>query len=75
MSQNLQRIKNLTFLLSVCSFTLLFVIKNNEIFPTNNEIYSIGIRNNDNSQPLLLHLTKAQKGVYFSASEYKATIV
>jgi hypothetical protein len=46
---------------------LLFVIKNNEIFLTNSEIYSICTRHNANLHPPLLHLTKAQKGVYFSA--------
>jgi hypothetical protein len=45
---------------------LLFVIKNNEIFPTNNEIHSTGTRNSDNLHSPLLHLTKAQKSVYFS---------
>ena len=45
---------------------LLFVIKNNEIFPTNNEIHSIGARNSDNLYSPLLHLIKAQKTVCFS---------
>jgi hypothetical protein len=44
---------------------LLFVIKNNEIFLTNSEIHSICTRHTANLHPPLLHLTKAQKGVYF----------
>jgi hypothetical protein len=66
MLQSLQRIKNLTFLLSIIFSLLLFVINNNEVFPTNNEIHSICTRHSDNLHPPLLHLTKAQKGVYFS---------
>jgi hypothetical protein len=46
--------------------SLLFVIKNYEIFPTNSEIHSIGTRNSDNLHPPLLHLIKAQKTVCFS---------
>jgi hypothetical protein len=41
-------------------------MNNNEVFPTNNEIHSICTRHSDNLHPRLLHLTKAQKGVYFS---------
>jgi hypothetical protein len=46
---------------------LLFVIKNKEIFPENSEIHSICTRHRANLHPPLLHLTKAQKGVYYSA--------
>jgi hypothetical protein len=49
---------------------LLFVIKNNGIFPTNNEIHSISTRKDIVTtcipHPPQLNLTKAQKGVYFS---------
>jgi hypothetical protein len=61
--------KELIILPFYCQYILsilLFVIKNNENFPTNKEIHSIGTRNSNNSKPSLLHLTKAQKGVYFS---------
>jgi hypothetical protein len=65
MSQ-LQRINNLTFYCQYILSLLLFVIKNNDIFPTKNEIHSTSTRNSNNSNPPLLHLTKAQKVVYFS---------
>jgi hypothetical protein len=45
---------------------LLFVIKNNGTFATNNEIHSICTSHSDNLRPPLLNLTKAQKDVYFS---------
>jgi hypothetical protein len=45
---------------------LLFFIKNNGIFPTNNEIHSICTRHSDNLHPPLLTFTKGQKVVYFS---------
>jgi hypothetical protein len=67
MSRNFQRIKNLAVLCQYIFSILLFVIKNNEIFLTNSEIHSIRTRYSANLHPPLLHLTKAQKGVYFSA--------
>jgi hypothetical protein len=62
--------KELRILPFYCQYifsVLLFVIKNNEIFLTNSEIHSICTRHSANLHPPLLPLTKAQKGVYFSA--------
>jgi hypothetical protein len=62
--------KELRTLPFFCQYTfsiLVFIIKNNEISLTNSEIHSICTRRSANLHPPLLHLTKAQKGVYFSA--------
>jgi hypothetical protein len=48
-------------------YSILFVIKNKEIFPANSEIHSICTRHRASLHLLLLHLTKAQKDVYYSA--------
>ena len=44
-------IKNLTILLSIFFSLLLFVIENNEIFPTHSEIHSICTGHSDNLHP------------------------
>jgi hypothetical protein len=54
-----KELKILPFYCQYIFSLLLFFIKNNEI-------HSICTRHSDNLHPPLLHLTKAQKGVYFS---------
>ena len=46
--------------------TLLFVVKNNYLFTTNQEIHNINTRCNTNLHPPLCKLTVFQKGVYFT---------
>jgi hypothetical protein len=62
-----KELKILPFYCQYIFSLLLFVIKNNGIFPTNNEMHSICTRHSDNLHPPLLNLTKAQKGVIFLA--------
>jgi hypothetical protein len=61
-----KELKILPFYCQYIFSLLLFFINNNEVFPTINEIHSICTRHSDNLHRTLLHLTKAQKGVYFS---------
>jgi hypothetical protein len=46
--------------------TLLFVVKNNDLFTTNQEIHNINTRSNTNLHPLTCNLMVFIKGVYFS---------
>jgi hypothetical protein len=46
--------------------TLLFVVKNNDLFTTNQEIHNINTRCNANLHPPICKLMVFQKGVYFS---------
>jgi len=46
--------------------TLLFVVKNNDLFTTNQEIHNINTRCNTNLHPPLCKLRVFQKGVYFT---------
>ena len=45
----------------------IFVIKNKHLFHTNNQIHSIHTSFTTNLHPPTAHLTKFQKGVYYSA--------
>ena len=45
----------------------MFVIKNKHLFRMNNQIHSIHTRFTTNLHPPTAHLTKFQKGVYYSA--------
>ena len=45
-------------------FTLLFVVKNNDLFTMNQEIYNINTRSNTNVHTPLCKLMVVQKGVY-----------
>jgi hypothetical protein len=47
--------------------TLLFVVKNKDLFPTNQEIHNINTRYNTNLHPPICNLMIFQKGVYFSS--------
>jgi len=46
--------------------TLLFVVKNNDLFTTNQENHNINTRCNTNLHPPLCKLRVFQKGVYFT---------
>ena len=46
--------------------TILFVVKNKELFTTNQEIHNINTRCNKNLHPPVSNLAIFQKGVYFS---------
>ena len=46
--------------------TLLFVVKNNDLFTTNQEIHNINIRCHTNLHPPLCKLRVFQKGVHFT---------
>jgi hypothetical protein len=45
---------------------LLFVVRNKDLYTTNQEIHSINTRSNINLHPPVCNLTVFQKGVYFS---------
>jgi len=45
---------------------LLFVVKNKDLFTTNQEIHNINTRGNINLHPPVCNLNVFQKGVYFS---------
>ena len=46
--------------------TLLFVVKNKDLFTTNEDIHNINTRSNTNLHPPLCKLTLFEKGVYFT---------
>jgi hypothetical protein len=46
---------------------LLFVVKNKDLYTTNQEIHNVNTRSNINSHPPVCNLTIFQKGAYFSS--------
>jgi hypothetical protein len=53
----------------------IFVIKNKQLFYTNNQIHSICTRFKTNLHPSTANLTKFQKGVYYSAIKFLTTFL
>ena len=49
----------------IFSVLLLFVVKNDDLCTTNQEIHNINTRSNTNSHPPVCNLTAFQKGAYF----------
>jgi len=45
---------------------LLFVVKNEDLYTTNQEIHNITTRSNTNLHPPVCNLTVSQRGVYYS---------
>jgi hypothetical protein len=44
----------------------MFVLKNRYLFTTNNQIHNLHTRSKTNLHPPIAHLTKFQKGAYYS---------
>jgi len=44
----------------------MFVVKNTHLFTTNNQIHNLNMQATTNLHPPTAHLTKFQKGVYYS---------
>ena len=60
-----QKIGDITFILSIYIFSD-YVVKNKHLFITNNQIHNLQTRAKNNLHPPTAHLTKFQKGVYYS---------
>jgi hypothetical protein len=52
---------------------LLFVVKNKDLYTTNQDIHNITTRSNINLHPPICNLTVFQKGAYYSGISYLTT--
>ena len=64
--QLFKRLENLPLQSQYILSVLLFVVKNKDLYTTNQEIHSINTISNINLHPAVCNLTVFQKGVYFS---------
>jgi hypothetical protein len=58
--------ENITLILPIYIFLLIYVIKNKHLFNANYQIHSVHTRFKTNLHPPIANLTKFQKGVYYS---------